>query len=53
MIEEIPMAGAKHYGRLKYQEIAGKRIVQIDEGEGDAIVFAHRTLETRRVRHGR
>ena len=35
------MAGTQPYGRLKYTEIAGKQMAYIDEGEGDAIVFAH------------
>jgi haloalkane dehalogenase len=29
------------YGQLKYQEIAGRRMAYIDEGQGDAIVFQH------------
>ena len=35
------MAGAEPYGELKYQEVAGRRMAYVDEGEGDAIVFAH------------
>lgn len=35
------MAGAKPYGQLRYREINGSRMAYIDEGEGDAIVFAH------------
>src|SRR5262250_1299586 len=35
------MAGAESYGTLQYREIKGRRMAYIDEGEGDAIVFAH------------
>ncbi|MEU6201237.1 haloalkane dehalogenase [Streptomyces sp. NPDC047061] len=35
------MAGAKPYGQLRYREIHGKQMAYIDEGKGDAIVFAH------------
>jgi haloalkane dehalogenase len=35
------MLGAKPYGRLQYREINGKRMAYVDEGQGDAIVFAH------------
>jgi haloalkane dehalogenase len=35
------MAGAKPYGQLQYREVNGKRMAYVDEGEGDAIVFAH------------
>jgi haloalkane dehalogenase len=35
------MAGSKPYGQLQYKEIAGSAMAYIDEGEGDAIVFAH------------
>jgi haloalkane dehalogenase len=35
------MAGASPYGQLKYRDIKGSRMAYIDEGEGDAIVFAH------------
>jgi haloalkane dehalogenase len=35
------MVGAKPYGHLRYREINGSRMAYIDEGEGDAIVFAH------------
>jgi haloalkane dehalogenase len=35
------MAGAKPYGHLQYKEIAGSRMAYVDEGQGDAIVFAH------------
>lgn len=35
------MVGAKPYGHLRYREIRGSRMAYIDEGEGDAIVFAH------------
>ena len=35
------MVGAKPYGHLRYREINGSRMAFIDEGEGDAIVFAH------------
>jgi len=32
---------AKPYGKLQYRKINGKRMAYIDEGQGDAIVFAH------------
>jgi len=32
---------AEAYGTLQYREINGSRMAYIDEGEGDAIVFAH------------
>ena len=35
------MVGAKPYGQLRYREVNGSRIAYVDEGEGDAIVFAH------------
>lgn len=35
------MVGGKPYGHLRYREINGSRMAYIDEGEGDAIVFAH------------
>ena len=35
------MAGAEPYGRLQHREIKGSRMTYIDEGEGDAVVFAH------------
>jgi haloalkane dehalogenase len=35
------MAGAEPYGTLKYRDVKGSRIAYVDEGEGDAIVFAH------------
>ncbi|MGH3294431.1 MAG: haloalkane dehalogenase, partial [Trebonia sp.] len=35
------MAGADAYGKLKYRDIKGSRMAYVDEGEGDAIVFAH------------
>ncbi|MCW2655389.1 MAG: dhaA [Mycobacterium sp.] len=35
------MFGAKPYGRLQYREVNGKRMAYVDEGDGDAIVFAH------------
>jgi haloalkane dehalogenase len=35
------MAAASPYGQLKYRDIKGSRMAYIDEGEGDAIVFAH------------
>src|SRR5271163_2164259 len=35
------MFGAKPYGRLQYREVNGKRMAYVDEGQGDAIVFAH------------
>ena len=35
------MAGAKPYGQLHYREVNGNRMAYVDEGDGDAIVFAH------------
>ena len=35
------MAGATPYGQLQYREVNGSRMAYLDEGEGDAIVFAH------------
>jgi len=35
------MNAAKPYGRLQYREVNGKRMAYVDEGQGDAIVFAH------------
>jgi pimeloyl-ACP methyl ester carboxylesterase len=29
------------HGQLRYQEIAGKRMAYVDEGQGDAIVVQH------------
>jgi haloalkane dehalogenase len=35
------MVGAKPYGQLQYGNVNGKRMAYVDEGQGDAIVFAH------------
>jgi haloalkane dehalogenase len=35
------MAGADPYGKLKYRDVKGSRMAYVDEGEGDAVVFAH------------
>ena len=35
------MVGAKPYGQLQYRNVNGKRMAYVDEGQGDAIVFAH------------
>jgi hypothetical protein len=35
------MSGASPYGQLQYREVKGSRMAYVDEGEGDAIVFAH------------
>jgi haloalkane dehalogenase len=35
------MTGAEPYGKLKYLDVKGSRMAYVDEGEGDAIVFAH------------
>jgi haloalkane dehalogenase len=35
------MNAAKPYGQLQYREVNGKRMAYVDEGQGDAIVFAH------------
>ena len=35
------MVGAKPYGQLRYRAVNGSRMAYVDEGEGDAIVFAH------------
>jgi haloalkane dehalogenase len=35
------MVGATPYGQLQYRSVNGKRMAYVDEGQGDAIVFAH------------
>jgi haloalkane dehalogenase len=35
------MFGVKPYGQLQYRNVNGKRMAYVDEGGGDAIVFAH------------
>ena len=35
------MVTAKPYGQLRYRNVNGKRMAYVDEGQGDAIVFAH------------
>ena len=35
------MPAAKPYGQLQYRQVNGTRMAYIDEGKGDAIVFAH------------
>ena len=35
------MVNAEPFGRLQYREVKGSRMAYIDEGEGEAIVFAH------------
>jgi haloalkane dehalogenase len=35
------MFGVKPYGRLQYRDVNGKPMAYVDEGDGDAIVFAH------------
>ena len=35
------MVGAKPYGQLQYRDVNGKPMAYVDEGDGDAIVFAH------------
>ncbi len=35
------MVGAKPYAQLQYREVSGNRMAYVDEGDGDAIVFAH------------
>ncbi len=35
------MTGAEPYGQLQYQNVKASRMAYVDEGEGDAIVFAH------------
>jgi len=35
------MIGSKPYANHKHREVNGRRMVYIDEGEGDAIVFQH------------
>ena len=35
------MVGAKPYGHLRYRNVNGKQMAYVDEGQGDAIVFAH------------
>jgi haloalkane dehalogenase len=38
---EGPMTGAEPYGKLKYLDVKDSRMAYVDEGAGDAIVFAH------------
>jgi hypothetical protein len=38
------MAGAAPFGQLQYRDVNGSRMAYVDEGEGDAIVFAHGNL---------
>jgi haloalkane dehalogenase len=35
------MFGAKPYGQLQHSDVNGKRMAYLDEGHGDAVVFAH------------
>ena len=35
------MVGAKPYGQLRFREVSGRRMAYVDEGDGDAIIFAH------------
>jgi pimeloyl-ACP methyl ester carboxylesterase len=35
------MVGAKPYGQLRYRDVNGKPMAYVDEGDGDAIAFAH------------
>jgi haloalkane dehalogenase len=35
------MTGAKPYAELRFRDVKGSRMAYIDEGDGDAIVFAH------------
>ena len=35
------MTGAEPYGKLKYLDVKDSRMAYVDEGQGDAIVFAH------------
>jgi len=35
------MVRAKPYGQLQCRDVKGKRMVYVDDGDGDAIVFAH------------
>jgi haloalkane dehalogenase len=35
------MFGVEPYGQLQYRDVNGKRMAYVDEGDGDAIVFAH------------
>jgi len=35
------MVGAKPYGQLQHRDVDGTRMAYVDEGDGDAIVFAH------------
>jgi hypothetical protein len=39
--EGAHMAGATPYGHLQCRDVNGSRMAYVDEGEGDAIVFAH------------
>ena len=35
------MIGATPYGHLQYREVNGQQMAYVDEGDGEAIVFAH------------
>jgi haloalkane dehalogenase len=37
----MQMAGPKPYGQFHFREVNGNRMAYVDEGDGDAIVFAH------------
>jgi haloalkane dehalogenase len=37
------MVGAKPYGQLQFRDVNGNPMAYVDEGDGDAIVFAHGT----------
>src|SRR5260221_2623074 len=39
--QEARMAGASPYGQLQYRDVHGSRMAYVDQGECDAIVFAH------------
>jgi haloalkane dehalogenase len=40
-VEVSAVIGTEPYGELRYTEVIGTRMAYIDEGEGEAIVFAH------------
>jgi haloalkane dehalogenase len=35
------MFGVSAYGQLQYRDVNGKRMANVDEGDGDAVVLAH------------
>jgi haloalkane dehalogenase len=40
-MRENALIGATPYGHLRYREVNGQQMAYVDEGDGEAIVFAH------------